>query len=50
MSELRPSDEEQGDYYDYLDNTPADEFECPYCGSPSDEVHTITCRTNLFTD
>lgn len=46
-----PFNEEQiAEYWDYENNTLPEDYTCPYCGSPSPDVHLSDCATLEFGD
>lgn len=44
------SEEQQADYQDYEDNIDPKDYKCPYCGSPSPDMHDSKCPVNNFGD
>ena len=42
--------EQIAEYFDYEEYTPPEDYICPYCNSPSSDVHDTTCPVNDFRD
>ena len=42
------TEEQQADYFDYEDNTSLKDYFCPYCTSPSPDIHAGDCPVNEF--